>query len=139
MILSNNGRLTAHRRSPNGPSRKPKPCWMPMRNPNLPHDVNEALTRLHQTAGARNSGRRCPEPGVLILVHLKADRLPFDPGPAAWDAILSPGKAYPALEEKRTSDWLVIGAGFAGLSAARRLQQLHPKDTITLLEARRSC
>lgn len=71
------------------------------------------------------------------MVRLKTDRLPFDPGPAAWDKVLPPAHGYRELEEKRTSDWLVIGAGFAGLSAARRLRQLHPKDAICVLEARR--
>ncbi|MEO1161903.1 MAG: FAD-binding oxidoreductase, partial [Pseudomonadota bacterium] len=41
------------------------------------------------------------------------------------------------LEADATADWLVIGAGFAGLAAARRLRQLHPKASIAVLEARR--
>ncbi len=60
-----------------------------------------------------------------------------DPGPPAWDAILSPAPAFPVLEDNVVADWLVIGAGFAGLAAARRLRQLHPKASIVLLEARR--
>lgn len=60
-----------------------------------------------------------------------------DPGPPAWDAILPPAPAYPALDDSVVADWLVIGAGFAGLAAARRLRQLHPKGSIVVLEARR--
>ncbi len=60
-----------------------------------------------------------------------------DPGPPAWDVILPPAPVYPVLEDSVTTDWLVIGAGFAGLAAARRLRQLHPKASIVLLEARR--
>ena len=41
------------------------------------------------------------------------------------------------LEDDCVADWLVIGAGFAGLAAARRLRQLHPEASIALLEARR--
>ena len=41
------------------------------------------------------------------------------------------------LEEGRTADWLVIGAGFAGLAAAKRLSQLRPEDSVVLLEALR--
>lgn len=67
---------------------------------------------------------------------MKMNGLPKDPGPAGWDAILPPRAAGPKLEEKRSVDWLVVGAGFAGLAAARRLLQLHPKDTIAILEAR---
>ena len=68
---------------------------------------------------------------------MKVTRLPTDPGPAAWDAILPDGPRYPVLERAMTADWLVIGAGFAGLAAARRLRMLHPADTVVLLEARR--
>jgi len=68
---------------------------------------------------------------------VKVDRLPFDPGPAAWDAILPAADRYSSLDQNITADWLVIGAGFAGLSAARRLRQLHPTDRIVVLEARR--
>ena len=34
------------------------------------------------------------------------------------------------LDENVSADWLVIGGGFAGLSAARRLNQLHPTDKV---------
>ena len=60
-----------------------------------------------------------------------------DPGPPAWDVILPAAQAYPVLEDNVVADWLVIGAGFAGLAAARRLRQLHPEASIVLLEARR--
>lgn len=68
---------------------------------------------------------------------MKVRRLPKDPGPAAWNAILPEAAGYSELEESTTADWLVIGAGFAGLAAARRLKQLCPGDRIVVLEARR--
>lgn len=64
-------------------------------------------------------------------------RLPKDPGPAAWNALLPPPPPPRILSEKRTADWLVIGAGWAGLAAARRLQQLRAGDRIVVLEASR--
>ncbi|MGI9401445.1 MAG: NAD(P)/FAD-dependent oxidoreductase [Rhizobiaceae bacterium] len=67
---------------------------------------------------------------------ISVTRMPVDPGISGWDAILPEPQRYSALEENRNCDWLVIGGGFAGLAAARRLQQLHPRDKITLLEAR---
>ena len=68
---------------------------------------------------------------------MRVTRLPVDPGPAGWNAILpAPGPA-PVLDAPVTADFLVIGAGFAGLAAARRLAQLHPQAHIVLLEARR--
>jgi len=67
-------------------------------------------------------------------VH-KIKQLPVDPGPAAWNELLAPVPPRPALTDKSTADWLVIGAGFAGLSAARRLAELHPTDRIVVLDA----
>lgn len=71
------------------------------------------------------------------MARLVADRLPFDPGISGWRAILPAQQGLPELAGRITADWLVIGAGFAGLSAARRLRQLHPEDRIVVLEARR--
>lgn len=63
--------------------------------------------------------------------------MPIDPGISGWSAILPPGAQYLPLDKTITADWLVIGAGFAGLAAARRLRQLQPSSRIVLLEARR--
>lgn len=68
---------------------------------------------------------------------MKVTRLPKDPGPAAWNAILPDAPHYPALDDNTTADWLVVGAGFTGLAAARRLTELHPGDRITILDAKR--
>ncbi len=65
----------------------------------------------------------------------RAKRLPKDPGPAAWNALLPPQAPPQVLEVERTADWLVIGAGLAGLAAARRLTQLRAGDRIAVLEA----
>ncbi len=67
----------------------------------------------------------------------KVSRLPKDPGPAAWNALLPPQAPARVLEEDITADWLVIGAGWAGLAAARRLAQLRAGDAIVVLEASR--
>lgn len=69
----------------------------------------------------------------MTSIHVK--KLPVDPGPAAWNDILPSRVPANPLRERRTADWLVIGAGFAGLSAARRLRQLRADDTIAVLEA----
>ncbi|QPB22792.1 FAD-binding oxidoreductase [Rhizobium sp. 007] len=63
-------------------------------------------------------------------------RLPIDTGTSGWEAISE--RAFPAtaLDRDATADWLIIGAGFAGLSAARRLSRLRPQDKIIVLEAR---
>lgn len=63
-------------------------------------------------------------------------RLPVDTGVSGWEAISERGFVARALEGDITADWLIIGGGFAGLSAARRLLQLRPQDRIVLLDAR---
>ena len=35
----------------------------------------------------------------------------------------------------KESEWLIIGAGYTGLSAARKLAQLHPNQKIILIDA----
>ncbi len=66
---------------------------------------------------------------------MRATRLPRDPGPAAWNELLPPAALPRLLEENVTADWLVIGAGWAGLAAARRLTQLRGGDRIVVLDA----
>ncbi len=61
---------------------------------------------------------------------------PADLGISGWSAVLPPRQAQAALEQDLECDYLVVGAGFAGLSAARRLRQLEPRASVVLLEAR---
>ena len=39
------------------------------------------------------------------------------------------------LSENRSCDWLIIGAGYTGLSAARKLSELHPGKKIIIVDA----
>ena len=39
------------------------------------------------------------------------------------------------LNSNKDCDWLIIGAGYTGLSAARKLAQLHPTQKIILADA----
>ena len=71
------------------------------------------------------------------MTRIDVTRLPRDPGPAAWNRLLpAPVPAEP-LDGAHTADWLIIGAGFAGLAAARRLSRTCPGDRITVLDATR--
>ncbi len=71
------------------------------------------------------------------MTRYQAKRLPDLKGPAAWNAILGSAQSLPALEGSETADFVVIGAGFAGLSAARRLHQLDSSARIVVLDATR--
>ncbi|MEE4076067.1 MULTISPECIES: NAD(P)/FAD-dependent oxidoreductase [Pseudomonas] len=62
-------------------------------------------------------------------------RLPVDTGVSGWEAISTRSTPVRTLDGSVTADWLIIGAGFAGLSAARRLSQLRPDDSIVVVDA----
>ncbi|WP_172332255.1 FAD-dependent oxidoreductase [Mangrovicoccus sp. HB161399] len=70
-----------------------------------------------------------------MTTRFSARRLPKLAGPAGWNAILPVRVPFPPLEADRTADIVVIGGGFAGLSALRRLLQLDPSLQVVLLEA----
>ena len=63
--------------------------------------------------------------------------MPSEQGISPWDALLPAREPFPELRGIQQADYLVIGAGFAGLSAARRLQQLTPEARIVVLEGRK--
>lgn len=65
----------------------------------------------------------------------RTSQLPESPGVCGWVALLPPRPGTPTLAEALTADVTVIGAGFAGLSAARRLAQLDPTLRVVVLEA----
>lgn len=69
------------------------------------------------------------------MITKPVKRLPVENGISGWEAISQ--RSFPArsLEGRVTADWLIVGAGFAGLSAARRLLELRPQDKIVILEA----
>ena len=61
--------------------------------------------------------------------------LPKDDRTNGWSAILPERPITPALKGGQHADWVVIGAGYAGLAAARRLGEMRPDDKVILLEA----
>ncbi|MGV1830999.1 NAD(P)/FAD-dependent oxidoreductase [Agrobacterium vitis] len=66
---------------------------------------------------------------------MSVKRLPVENGVSGWEAISTRSFPLRSLEGNVTADWLIVGAGFAGLSAARRLLQLRPDDKIVILDA----
>ena len=66
---------------------------------------------------------------------MRVRRLPRDPGPAAWNRLLADRAPANRLEASITADWLIIGAGYAGLAAAHRLSKEAPGARIVVLDA----
>lgn len=61
--------------------------------------------------------------------------LPSDDKTNGWSALLPPRKPNDKLTAEIRADWVVVGAGYAGLAAARRLAENRPNDKIVVLEA----
>ena len=69
------------------------------------------------------------------VTEYRAARVPRFDSPAAWAEILGAGPDPEPLEDQITADVVVVGAGFAGLSAARRLRMLDAGLKIVVLDA----
>ncbi|MEJ5065044.1 FAD-binding oxidoreductase [Erwinia sp. MYb375] len=61
--------------------------------------------------------------------------LPFDQNINGWAAQLPPLARLPALNRSIQADWLVIGAGYAGLAFARRIAELRPHQQVVVIDA----
>ena len=53
----------------------------------------------------------------------------------AWISDLDKRNNVKSLETNEEADWLIIGAGYTGLSASRKLGQLYPNQKIILVDA----
>ncbi|TRO09036.1 FAD-binding oxidoreductase [Ectopseudomonas mendocina] len=67
----------------------------------------------------------------------KQINLPHDDSSCGWYAALPQQPACKRLHGEQRADYAVIGAGFAGLAAARRLGELLPDKRIILVDAQR--
>ena len=63
------------------------------------------------------------------------DLLPENDRTNGWAAHLPPRAPRPPLTGDVRADWIVIGAGWAGLAAARRLAGNRPSDRIVVIDA----
>lgn len=62
-------------------------------------------------------------------------RLPADDRTNGWSAVLPVRQACAQLSGEHEYDWVVIGGGYAGLAAARRLAEQQPAASIAVVEA----
>lgn len=63
--------------------------------------------------------------------------LPNDDKSCGWYSVLPPAEPATKLSATQKADYAIIGAGFAGLAAARRLAELKPNARIILVDAQR--
>ncbi|MEO0624445.1 MAG: FAD-binding oxidoreductase [Pseudomonadota bacterium] len=68
-------------------------------------------------------------------MSVKISRLPKDDRTNGWSALLTPRAPRPSLAKDIRADWVVLGAGYAGLAAARRLAETRPDEHIALIDA----
>ena len=53
----------------------------------------------------------------------------------SWLNNLQPRTNYKTLNQNQKCDYLIIGAGYTGLSAARKLSEINPKKKIIVVDA----
>ena len=53
----------------------------------------------------------------------------------SWINDLDTRSNIKTLDKDKSCDWLIIGAGYTGLSAARKLSELHPNQKIIIVDA----
>lgn len=70
-------------------------------------------------------------------MQLTCHFLPQNDGRCGWYETLPPPPTSAPLQGEVKADWVVLGAGLAGLAAARRLAELQPNAAIALVDARR--
>lgn len=68
----------------------------------------------------------------------KIGLLPDDDDTCGWVRVLPPRKDVRRVAGRISFDWAVVGAGYTGLAAARRLAEHHPDQTIAVIDAHRA-
>ena len=60
---------------------------------------------------------------------------PSNDNDCGWTTTLPPRTPTPHLKGQWDTDWVIVGAGYTGLSAAKKLAELLPQQRITLVDA----
>ena len=71
----------------------------------------------------------------MVSSKLEVTNTPKDIAGCGWYEILPRPKSYDGLTGKHQYDWVIIGAGYTGLSAAKRLLQRTPDATVAVIDA----
>ena len=59
----------------------------------------------------------------------------FNDTGCSWINDLARRSNIKVLDKDKSCDWLIVGAGYTGLSAARKLSELHPNQKIIIVDA----
>ncbi|SDI88555.1 Glycine/D-amino acid oxidase [Pseudomonas flavescens] len=65
----------------------------------------------------------------------RVTHLPADDSTCGWFHLSNPRQPRPAHSGKSAARWVIVGAGYVGLAAARQLALHYPDDEIILIEA----
>ena len=80
--------------------------------------------------------RSIPRTGLQTRNAMKSvSHLPVNDATNGWSRILLPRSPKPPLKSDIRAHTVVVGAGYAGLAAARRMAENRPNEKIVLLEA----
>lgn len=66
---------------------------------------------------------------------VKISNFPTEVSSSGWYATLGNVKTAPQLSGRVETDWVVVGAGWFGVNAARRLAELRRQDSVVLIDA----
>ena len=66
---------------------------------------------------------------------LKVSSLPADDPSCGWYHLSKGRQIKPAHQGHSSARWVIVGAGFTGLAAARQLAAHFPDDSILLIDA----
>ncbi len=79
--------------------------------------------------------RKGSVPGYPRSKTQKISNLPKELTDSGWFAMLGPVTPHKALQGRVEADWVVVGGGWFGVNAARRLAELRPQDSVVLIDA----
>ncbi len=65
-------------------------------------------------------------------------KLPADDHSCGWIEVLPERRPVVSLNGDIQTDWVVLGAGYTGVAAARRIAQLCPNDRVVVVDAQRA-
>ena len=65
-------------------------------------------------------------------------KLPADDHSCGWIEVLPQRRPVLSLSGDQRADWVILGAGYTGVAAARRLAELCPNDRVVVVDAQRA-